>query len=55
MWYAVVKFCNGLPKCTAGENLANQLLRNGTLYAANYAEALGAKRDEDLVHKLKGI
>jgi four helix bundle protein len=41
-----------LPKTTAGNHIANQLLRSATSAASNYAEARGAESKSDFVHKL---
>jgi four helix bundle protein len=51
----IVRFCNDLPRSTAGSHLANQLLRSGTSPAPNYAEARGAESDRDFVHKLRVV
>ncbi len=42
-----------LPETTAGRHIAGQLLRSGTSPAPNYAEARGAERRADFVHKLR--
>ncbi len=42
-----------LPKTTVGRHIAGQLLRSGTSPAPIYAEARGAERRGDFVHKLR--
>ena len=42
-----------LPKKTAGRHVAGQGLHSSTSPAPNYAEARGAKRRADFVHKLR--
>jgi four helix bundle protein len=44
--------CDLLPKTTAGNHIAGQLLRSGTSAASNYAEARGAESKSDFIHKL---
>jgi four helix bundle protein len=44
--------CDLLPKTTAGNHIAGQLLRSATSAASNYAEARGAESSRDFVHKL---
>ena len=44
--------CDMLPKTTAGNHVAGQLLRSATSAASNYAEARGAESKNDFVHKL---
>ena len=44
--------CDQLPKTTAGNHIAGQLLRSATSAASNYAEARGAESKNDFVHKL---
>jgi four helix bundle protein len=41
-----------LPKTTAGNHIAGQLLRSATSAASNYAEARGAESKSDFIHKL---
>jgi four helix bundle protein len=49
---SVMDLCDQLPKTTAGQHIADQLLRSGTSAAPNYAEARGAESSRDFVHKL---
>jgi four helix bundle protein len=49
---SVMDLCDHLPKTTAGQHIADQLLRSGTSAAPNYAEARGAESSRDFVHKL---
>jgi four helix bundle protein len=49
----IVNLCAHLPKSEAGKHIGGQLLRSGTSPAANYAEARGADRSKDFIHKLK--
>ena len=49
---SVMDLCDQLPKTTAGQHIADQLLRSGTSPAPNYAEARGAESSRDFVHKL---
>jgi four helix bundle protein len=44
--------CDLLPKTTAGNHIAGQLLRSATSTASNYAEARGAESKSDFIHKL---
>ena len=44
--------CDLLPKTTAGNLIAGQLLRSATSSASNYAEARGAESKSDFIHKL---
>ena len=44
--------CDLLPKTTAGNHIAGQLLRSATSAASNYAEARGAESKSDFIHKL---
>ena len=44
--------CDQLPKTTAGNHIAGQLLRSATSAASNYAEARGAESKSDFIHKL---
>lgn len=44
--------CDQLPKTTAGNHIACQLLRSATSAASNYAEARGAESKSDFIHKL---
>jgi four helix bundle protein len=44
--------CDLLPKTTAGNHIAGQLLRSATSAASNYAEARGAESKCDFIHKL---
>lgn len=48
----VMDVCDELPKSTAGNHLAGQLLRSATSAAANYAEARGAESPRDFLHRL---
>ncbi len=43
--------CDLLPKSTAGNHIAGQLLRSATSAASNYAEARGAESKNDFIHK----
>ncbi|MFA7257666.1 MAG: four helix bundle protein [Kiritimatiellales bacterium] len=40
-----------LPKNTAGNHVAGQLVRSGTSPAANYGEVQGAESRKDFIHK----
>ena len=44
--------CDLLPKTTAGNHIAGQLLRSATSAASNYAEARGEESKSDFIHKL---
>ena len=44
--------CDQLPKTTAGNHIAGQLMRSATSAASNYAEARGAESINDFIHKL---
>jgi four helix bundle protein len=44
--------CDKLPKTTAGNHIAGQLLRSATSATSNYAEARGAESKSDFIHKL---
>jgi four helix bundle protein len=44
--------CDQLPKTTAGNHIAGQLLRSATSVASNYAEARGAESKSDFIHTL---
>jgi len=44
--------CDLMPKTTAGNHIAGQLLRSATSTASNYAEARGAESKSDFIHKL---
>jgi four helix bundle protein len=48
----VMDLCERIPKTTAGNQIADQLLRSGTSGAPNFAEARGAESPSDFVHKL---
>ena len=50
---SVMDLCDQLPKTTAGQHIADQLLKSGTSPAPNYAEARGAESSRDFVHKLR--
>ena len=43
--------CDLLPKTTAGNHIAGQMLRSATSAASNYAEARGAESKSDFIHK----
>jgi four helix bundle protein len=47
-----IKVANALPKTSAGNHVAGQILRSGTSPASNYAEARGAESLSDFIHKL---
>ena len=49
----IVRLCSSLPKTSAGNHAAIQLLRSGTSPAANYGEARGAESRNDFIHKLR--
>ena len=49
----LINLCEALPKGAAAKHIRNQLLRCGTLPAANYGEARGAESGKDFIHKLK--
>lgn len=49
----IIKVCNKLPADVVGKHISRQLVRSGTSPAPNYAEARGAERQKDFVHKLK--
>ena len=42
-----------LPKTTAAQHIANQIMRSGTSPAANYAESQSAESRKDFIHKMK--
>jgi len=48
----VMDLCDDLPLTNAGKHIAGQMLHSGTSAAPNYAEARGAERPSDFVHKL---
>src|SRR5438552_8575898 len=48
----ITQFAAQLPKTPAGRHIAQQIQRSGTAAAPNYAEARGAERRADFVHKL---
>ena len=49
----VMDLCDQLPKITAGNHVASQLLRSASSAAPNYAEARGAESKNDFIHKLE--
>ncbi len=49
----IIKLSAALPKTSAGNHIANQILRSGTSPAPNYGEARGAESHADFVHKLR--
>jgi four helix bundle protein len=49
----IVKLCVGLPKTSAGQHIAGQLVRSRTAPAAHYAEARGVESRRDFIHKLR--
>jgi four helix bundle protein len=48
----VMDLCERIPKTTAGNQIAGQLIRSATSAAPNYAEARGAESRNDFIHKL---
>jgi four helix bundle protein len=51
----MVRICESLPNTKSGGHLTSQLLSSGTSPAPDYAEARGAERERDFVHKLKVV
>jgi four helix bundle protein len=49
---AIIKFCDLLPKNTAGFELAKQLIRSSGSVGANYRATARAKSYADFTHKL---
>jgi len=49
----IIKLSASLPKTSAGNHIAGQILRAGTSPAPNYGEARGAESHADFVHKLR--
>jgi four helix bundle protein len=49
----IIDLVGHLPKTTAGRHVGGQVLRSGTSPAPNCAEARGAERRADFVHKLR--
>ena len=49
----IIRVCGSLTDKPAERHIRGQLLRSGTSPAANYAEARGAERGKDFVHKLR--
>jgi four helix bundle protein len=49
--HGAMDICHLLPKTTAGNHIADQLLRSATSAASKYAEARGAESKSDFIHK----
>jgi four helix bundle protein len=52
---AVLALSTKLPRTPQGRHVCGQILRSGTLAAANYGEARGAESRADFIHKLKVV
>jgi four helix bundle protein len=48
----VIKLCDGLPRTVAGGVLARQLVRSGTLIAANYRSACRGRSRAEFLSKI---
>ena len=48
----VIKFCDSLPRTTAGKVIGNQLVRSGTSVAANYRAACRARSKPEFAAKI---
>ena len=51
----IVKLTAALPKTSAGNHMAGQILRSGTSPAPNYGEARGAESPADFLHKIRVV
>lgn len=49
----VIDISENLPRTRAGNHVAGQLLRSGTLPYSNHGEAESAESSDDFIHKLK--
>ncbi len=49
----IVKLSAHLPRTSAGNHIARQIMRSGTSPAPNYGEARGAESRADFTHKLR--
>lgn len=51
----IVNLTAALPKTSAGNHVAGQILRSGTSPAPNYGEARGAESSVDFLHKIRVV
>ena len=49
----IIKLADSLPRTSAGNHIAGQILRSGTSPAPNYGEAQSAESRKDFIHKMK--
>ncbi len=49
----IVQIVESIPKTRAGNHLAGQLIKSGTLPALNYGEAQSGESRKDFIHKIK--
>jgi len=49
----IVEIVESIPKTRAGNHLAGQLIKSGTLPALNYGEAQSGESRKDFIHKIK--
>jgi four helix bundle protein len=51
----IVSLSSKLPKTQQGRHISGQMLRSGTVAAANYGEARGAESRADFIHRLRVV